>query len=464
MTPGQQTQDQQDWSERDRRDHACWFGAALRLGSGSEVHAALQEIHAVRAAKEICCGRAREVLCSAHMSRCTSMDDNEEWSEFCWPTEAGTRAARKVAECCEGDYVTIQQAKAPLWMLREVQEDFAFWAGRRVAREQLDRAERDFGHQLCRLRAVRGRLHVGATPACAPTMFGPPIVRDIVAAVETLLGAGLLRRDVDFLVLARDFEAALPQDVPVFAQGAARCQRGVILVPLNDCLGGLVERSYPADPSEQRIWRGSRQLIWRGVLRPFTTCAPPPADGSEGGCACQQHDPYANASELPRAPRYRLLEASLRHPSEVLATSKIKDELLPLVPPGLGRGHDGSIEDYDVDWGHYLFHASVDATAYNTLGNWRPLLLGRVLVRQSSHVRVAWFRRGLRPFVHYIPVHFGMGDLRSKLAWARRSLNETERIRRRGLAFGRRYLSRCRLFAKLHILAALERYAEMQDW
>ena len=24
------------------------------------------------------------------------MDDNEEWSEFCWPTEAGTKAARKV--------------------------------------------------------------------------------------------------------------------------------------------------------------------------------------------------------------------------------------------------------------------------------------------------------------------------------------------------------------------------------
>ena len=65
-----------------------------------------------------------------------------------------------------------------------VEDDFAFWAGRRVAREQLDRAERDFGHQLCRLRAVRGRLHVGATPACAPTMFGPPIVRDIVAAVD----------------------------------------------------------------------------------------------------------------------------------------------------------------------------------------------------------------------------------------------------------------------------------------
>jgi len=66
-------------------------------------------------------------------------------------------------------------------------------------------------------------------------------VRDVVSAVDAIAGSGAFHKDVDFLVLSTDFEESLPADVPVFAHGSVRCQRGVVLLPLNDCLGGLVD-------------------------------------------------------------------------------------------------------------------------------------------------------------------------------------------------------------------------------
>lgn len=209
------------------------------------------------------------------------------------------------------------------------------------------------------------------------------------------------------------------------------------------------------------------RLVWRGMLRGPTRCT----QEASGACRCHTEGEAGNVTQLSRWPRYRLLAMARRFPEELAAGGRCS--LLRRAGPGacgaaaaaapawLAEGH---ADEPGFSWRDYLLHASVDAAAYNTLANWRPLLLGRVLVKQSSDVRTAWFRRGLRPFVHYIPVRFDLADLRSRVRAARASPNETERIRKAGFAFGLRFLSRCQLYARLHLATALERYATLQAW
>lgn len=461
---------------REKRDWECWIGTAYLMCQNSKFLNSLLPWVMVRQAKELCCGLARQVQCSAHMSRCRSPDDGE-WAAFCWPAYMGIRAARKLASCCDGDLLSLQTTPLPPWMLREVSDYFKPWEGRKVTQAQLDVAERQFGHHLCRLTVRGGQLHIGRTSACKPRGFGPLVVRDIAAAVDALLGAGLLRQDVDFLVLRSDFHTPLPPDVPIFAQGAARCQRGVILLPLNDCIGGLVEDFYhwlePKDvgnlPQEIMISRMTpppadvkRKLVWRGSLRGFTRCS---GQVKGDACTCTKKSEM-NGSEVIHSPRYRLLKLAQQYPEDIIAVGRIPFEEEMPAPSGAAGvlgGWEAEPHWENSDWRRYLFHASVDATAYNTLANWRPLLLGRVLIKQNPDIEVAWFGHGLKAFRHYLPVRFDLQDVRSRLAWAKAHPNETEQIRRAGFLFGLRFVRRCQLYARLHVMAALGRYAKLQE-
>eukprot|EP00927_Polykrikos_kofoidii_P056605 TRINITY_DN50703_c0_g1_i1.p1 TRINITY_DN50703_c0_g1~~TRINITY_DN50703_c0_g1_i1.p1 ORF type:complete len:526 (+),score=57.47 TRINITY_DN50703_c0_g1_i1:128-1579(+) len=427
----------------------CWAGADFRL---RRVYPHIQKeapygsLMALNVAREFCCHeKSRFVRCNQMVSHCMSLDDEEFGvGAICWPKWQGRSASWTIAKCCDGDRLDFFRTQIPLWMQREVDDDFAPWTEARITRAQLDAAELAFGHVLCRLTIRHGRLHIGKTQGCTPRYFGPNVVRDMASTVNALLGAGILRHDLDFLVLKEDFESDLPQDLPVFAHGAARCQRGVILVPLNDCMTGLVESFWretnggPAPTTTtSRSEATDSRLVWRGTVRGFTRCSP---SGSET-CTCQTWG-EENASRLRHSPRSRLVELARRHPDEIAAS---------------GKG-------FHVDWSRFLFHVSVDATAYNTLAIWRPLLLGRVLVKQTSDIDVAWFRHGLKEFVHYLPVSFGLDNLRKRLAWARAHPNETENIRREGHAFAREILTRCRLFARMHVHALLQKYAGLQSF
>jgi len=282
---------------------------------------------------------------------------------------------------------------------------------------------------------------------------------------------------LDFLVVSYDFAPALPADIPVFAHGAGRCQRSVIMLPLNDCLGGLVDE-YHQQLVHAGYYKGRRlaenlrkatiaenRLAWRGMVRRPARCA-----GGAGSCQCAKEAVAQNFSQLKRWPRFRLLDMARRFPHLIDARGRCSltrdnagDCNLAMVdgPVWLGAG----FEDIPgFAWEHFLFHASVDATAYNTLANWRPLLLGRVLVKQVSHIRVAWFRHGLRPHEHYVPARFDLADVPQRIAEARANASEPERIRKKGFIFGWRYLRQCQLYARLHVAAALNRYADLQDF
>lgn len=410
-----------------------------------------------------CCEMATRRRCQVSASQCV---DDLRGSDLCWPVEVGWTAARFLGLCCPKERAELLSAarQIPSWMFKEIAEDFAVWEGIRVTRERLDVAERQYGDQLCRLTIRNNVLHIGNTPGCRSDGRGPLVVQDISGAVEVLMGAGMLSRDLDFLVLSADFSTELPSDVPVFVHGAARCQvgRGVILLPTNDCVSGLVDQ-FHRDLSK-RVKEAALspplladpRLVWRGTVRWTVACSPRTAST----CSCKVQKAAKNSSDLRRFARFRLMEISQRLPGIVDAKGRCAEACKNApAPPWLSKGH---VDAPGFDWSNYLFHASVDADAYNTLANWRPLLLGRILVKQSTEIAIAWFRHGLRPHVHYLPIRGDFFDIQSRLTWAAEHSNETERIRRNGFRFARSYVARCQLYSRLHVKAALESYARLQ--
>ncbi|CAE8609744.1 unnamed protein product [Polarella glacialis] len=404
-------------------------------------------------AERRCCALASKRLCSERLGQCRD-DDYPIGKTVCWPPSASGSAAHFLGACCPEYRRKLLSARAPSWMMREVTEDFAIWKGSwqpQISSERLDDAERRFGEHLCRFTVRAGVLQLGTTLACREHSHGPFVIKDIAAGVETLLGAGALSSDVDFLVMWDDSNTDLPRDLPVFAHGMARCQKGVALIPLNDCLGGLADELHrrildgmEATPSpDSNQWTRDaldNRLVWRGSIRSSVTCTPP--NTKPEACRCEQLDHPDNTSDLKRWARFRLLDQAHRFPDDLDARGRCASCRPGAEAPSWFASLPQQGDSHGFAWRNYLLHGSVDANAYNTLANWRPLLLGRVLVKQVAAITVSWFRHGLKPFVHYIPVREDLSDLRKQLAWARAHPNETESIRRAGFEFARKYVAK----------------------
>ncbi|CAE8687667.1 unnamed protein product [Polarella glacialis] len=403
-------------------------------------------------------GAASKRLCSERLGQCR--DDDYPIGKT-----VARSAAHFLGACCPEYRRKLLSARAPSWMMREVTEDFAIWKGSwqpQISSERLDDAERRFGESL----SLLGQL--GTTLACREHSHGPFVIKDIAAgatwsqsaqfagAVETLLGAGALSSDVDFLVMWDE----------------TQCQKGVALIPLNDCLGGLADELHrrildgmEATPSpDSNQWTRDaldNRLVWRGSIRSSVTCTPP--NTKPEACRCEQLDHPDNTSDLKRWARFRLLDQAHRFPDDLDARGRCASCRPGAEAPSWFASLPQQGDSHGFAWRNYLLHGSVDANAYNTLANWRPLLLGRVLVKQVAAITVSWFRHGLKPFVHYIPVREDLSDLRKQLAWARAHPNETESIRRAGFEFARKYVARCQHYSRLHLWAALEEYIKLQN-
>ena len=112
----------------------------------------------------------------------------------------------------------------------------------------------------------------------------------------------------------------------------------------------------------------------------------------------------------------------------------------------------------DLDLLNFSFHLALDGRGYPTLALYRPLLMRRLLFRQEGFA-YAFFRAGLKPWRHYVPVAADLSDLVAKIEWARAHPVEARAIVRRGAAFARSHLLEGRMTALRYVGALIRAYA-----
>ena len=110
----------------------------------------------------------------------------------------------------------------------------------------------------------------------------------------------------------------------------------------------------------------------------------------------------------------------------------------------------------DDDLLNSSYHLSVDGLSYSTLALYRPLMLRRLMFKQSGHP-YAFFRHGLREFEHYIPVQDNLDDLVWKVRWARENTLQATKIAVNGARFAHEFLFQYGRLTSLRYLGALLR-------
>ena len=110
----------------------------------------------------------------------------------------------------------------------------------------------------------------------------------------------------------------------------------------------------------------------------------------------------------------------------------------------------------DVDLLNSSYHLSIDGLSYSTLALYRPLMLRRLMFKQSGHP-YAFFRRGLREYEHYIPVQDNLDDLVWKVRWAQKNPLLAAQITLNGARFAHEFLFQHGRVTSLRYLGALLR-------
>lgn len=247
-------------------------------------------------------------------------------------------------------------------------------------------------------------------------------------ALKTAIHFGKIK-NMDFILSYLDGISSNQKQAPIFSPAKQGFPMGVILVPDWRSISSWWKRDQVEILSLQgkTPWEEKQdRAVWRGS---FT-----------------------------KAIRERLCEISEEHPEILNAKVSIKTADEADQKRLEERGFFGEMLHFP-QFLQYKFLPTVDGVccAYPSL-QWK-LLSDSVTFKQDSD-EVQWFYRGLKPFVHYIPVKNDLSDLVEKIAWAKEHDAECKQIAERGTQFAQANLMMEDVY--LYLYLALKKYASLQ--
>jgi hypothetical protein len=241
--------------------------------------------------------------------------------------------------------------------------------------------------------------------------------------------------EVEFVVYIDDWTTTVtPYSAPlfVFAKDTTRGQ-GLVVLPDFEMLSGYEEiAAQTLDACEKSPWKHKKEMvIWRGT----TTGSP--------------HNGSYTPSNFRDFPRTKLVDLSLANPDIVDARFTKLCQGAELFAAQLSK----YCGNFMPIWGHipYKYQILVDGNTCAFSRAYWQLLSNCVMFKQtSSHIQ--WYYRGLKPYVHYVPVKEDLSDLISQVKWARSHDKKVHLISKNATAFAQENLTKDEAFTYLHRL------------
>jgi hypothetical protein len=216
---------------------------------------------------------------------------------------------------------------------------------------------------------------------------------------------------------------------PIFASAKATNISGIILfidttIPLELSLNEPFYEPFKGLDEIDIPWESKIDMaIWRGAA----------SDGLDPGCV----DMY-NVDTWSQFPRAKLHILS-KHCAEILDAGIVHYYPLTGDPAGLERVNptvpSKSIQEHLL----YKYQITADGNVCTYGYPWR--LYSKSLVFKQDSNQVQWYYKGLKPFVHYVPVKNDFSDLIDMILWARNNDNLCKQIAEQGRDFAQKNLN-----------------------
>ncbi len=216
-----------------------------------------------------------------------------------------------------------------------------------------------------------------------------------------------------------------PRDqVPILGQAKLRepFTRQIILIPDQLCLSPDWHRISAEIESINREIPWNEKIskaFWRGGISDDT------------GPASQQ-------GSIHYTPRLAICRLAKQHPDLIDAAADYRPSMAPLVEKEGLKQLNGWVSKKD----HlkYKYQPTLDGNMCTYPGyQWRLLSNSLTLKQESDQIQ--WFYRGLKPYVHYLPVRNDMSDLPEKIKWAESHESEVLGMIQNGQNFARNHLT-----------------------
>jgi hypothetical protein len=333
-----------------------------------------------------------------------------------------------------------EQRPLSQWMYDQIDEQLAPHRGRGISREWLDgvaeayapRYAENFVRFIIRAGRLSWRAQEDRFPAYNKARFA--VMRDAIAAIALDLP------DLEFeLYLSDGFTGwSRSSAAPLFAFSKHAAKDGaVILIPDSVSLrnsGGV--RRQVEEASHSRPWAAKvEKCFWRG---------------STNG--------RFNLKQYQLTPRFRLVQAGLDNPDEIDAaftSVEHSDKRVQEIIEGAGllKRH-APLADHLA----FKYLALVDGFAPAWSRNFWNFHTNSVIFKQRSDL-IMWFDRGVREYVHFVPIESDMSDVAEKVREARRNDAGMRQIAENAQAFAESDLTDAMMSGYLKEL--LTRYGEI---
>lgn len=330
------------------------------------------------------------------------------------------------------------------WVVDQIEEEFAPWKESGISREQLDCVEQ--------LHGIAGRFSFSNkvfSTTSYPAAWAPEL-KVLLEKLDELWGLP----NLDFLICANSDGFIGAVDWPPLEK------RAPILSPASmDFMEGVISFiDHTINPNEwgrdqwgffsmiDRIdcpWEEKIELAyWRGVI---------------SDCLDVNMRDWLTVETWGMTPRTQLCDYSLLHPDVVDAKHTgwsgergLSPALDAAHPPSLWTPYQPQLQY------KYLICADGNTTTYPGY-QWR-LFSNSVVLKHTSH-KYSWFYRGLKPWVHYVPVAHDFSDLEEVFTWCRNHDALCQQIAANGKAFMKKY--QCPEMYLKYAYLVLLKYAEL---
>jgi|GEM_PF-1745569 len=306
-----------------------------------------------------------------------------------------------------------------------------------------------------RYKLIRGQFAVSAHPA----IRNDHRYLVVTESLEKLFQKAQLP-DLDFIVCLEDSVEENIYPGPIFTFATKRFSQRLIPMPDPTALNPH-ERSYITEVIRNAChgfpWESkTEKVFWRG-----TPNGPSPSD----------EDIFQDRWET--APRFQLVQFSLRTPRSVDAgfISPLCEEACPVVWPytRIGIPNASLLKEkfpivktvHPIDHLPYKYLIDVDGNSCCYSRTYWILASNSLLLKQMTD-NCQWYYKGLKPYVHFVPVREDLSDLFDQIAWCMKNDAEARKISETGTAFA---LNHLQFETNIHFLQELLRaYASRMQY
>ena len=328
------------------------------------------------------------------------------------------------------------------WALEQIDEDLSSLTSADLSTDVLDRAmaENSFGDLLlARYVISSGHLYLHST---SMGEWGEDCLQLLNRSLTELVKAcygDLTLPDCDFIISLHDsFSKAEELNTAIFSFAKNKNSKKVVLFPDTDVLSSAeVLQVQTADGNDKFPWLAKEnKAFWRGV--------------TTGG--------YFTLENYLEFPRFQLVEISLKFPDLVDArfvgfyqgAECFKDSIQHY------KGSSHVISDHLK----YKYQILVDGNSCAfSRAYWQ--LFSNSLILKSDSENIQWYYKGIKPYVHFVPLASDFSDLINVVAWAKANDSIAFQINQNAQQFAYSNLLREDFYYYIYLL--LNKYSKLQN-